>query len=441
MEVLAIALGGASVLFAFLWLSGRRRLLAAAHALVTTDGARRLLLESIEATPSNFAVFSAAGELLACNTSYRELHKHAFEKLNSPVQYADLMREAVSRTFPAEAVEDEVERRVNRHFKDDSASFERLYPDGQWMSVTKRRLVGGEVAGFAQDITDLKQRELAIATMIEELKQGTGDLSTSLSSAGAELETAALTMAAATLEADQQAATVTSAAHMASNSVRMIAEAAHDLAESVRAVNEQMGRSMSSTARVADVALRADHVVEVLADGAENIGMIVDAIGNVAARTKLLALNASIEAAHAGEAGCGFAIVAAEIRDLAQQTARATSDIKAQISGIRSAIQETVTAIRDIGAIVDDLQRGAVDVPAAIARQEFVTAEIARTVDLTSTSTDVVGRYIVNVSNAADETRGAAAEVLSSVNHLATQAEVLASRVTNFLKGVRSAEG
>ena len=160
--LLSLLLAG-NLVVALLWRGARRRSLAATVALAQADRSRRLLLESIEATSSNFAVFSPSGELLAWNRSYEELHRHAFDTMPRPLFYADLMREAVRRTVPAPEVEAEVARRVARHFGEAVSSFERLYPGDRWLSVIKRRLAGGEVAGFAVDITDLKRREAAIA--------------------------------------------------------------------------------------------------------------------------------------------------------------------------------------------------------------------------------------------------------------------------------------
>ncbi len=160
--VLSLLVAG-NLAVASLWWRARRRGLVTATALAQADRSRRLLLESIEATSSNFAVFSPSGELVAWNRSYEDLHRHAFDTLPRPLSYAGLMREAVRHTHPASEVEAEVARRVANHFGQAGSSFERLYPGGRWMSVLKRRLAGGEVAGFAIDITSLKRREAAIA--------------------------------------------------------------------------------------------------------------------------------------------------------------------------------------------------------------------------------------------------------------------------------------
>ncbi|MBN8134046.1 hypothetical protein J0J29_23650, partial [Vibrio vulnificus] len=82
---------------------------------------------------------------------------------------------------------------------------------------------------------------------------------------------------------------------------------------------------------------------------ASRIGDVVELINTIAGQTNLLALNATIEAARAGEAGRGFAVVASEAKAPAEQTAKATGEIGAQVSGIQAATQESVTAIKEIG--------------------------------------------------------------------------------------------
>lgn len=152
-----------SALLAVLWLRARRRAARSEAAYAQAERERWLLSESIEALPCNYAVYDAGGTLVKWNRSYEMLHSHAFAAATGPLRYADLMREAARRTLPLDQVEADVAARVARQLREESSRFERQYPDGRWMLVTKQRLTSGDVAGFALDITEMKARERELA--------------------------------------------------------------------------------------------------------------------------------------------------------------------------------------------------------------------------------------------------------------------------------------
>lgn len=134
------------------WWRARRRAMAEAAE-------KALLLEALEAAPSQFALYDAERRLLASNAAFRALHAEAFATLPRPLRFDDITRLAIARDVPPEAVEAELAFRISRHEAAAPEGFERQYPDGSWVRVTKRRLASGGVAGFALDITALKARE------------------------------------------------------------------------------------------------------------------------------------------------------------------------------------------------------------------------------------------------------------------------------------------
>ena len=417
----------------------RHHLASARMALAASDERRALLMESIEVTPACFLLCAVDGELLASNASFRELYADCFQGGTQPPNFADLSRYNVGNSIPPDQVEQEVARRVQTFFRQDSSSYERLQRNGRWFSFNNNRLKGGQVAGFAVDITSLRQREEAVKTMIGDFESAVEDLAVSLTSASGRLQGTANDMADAAADSNRRAVTVAHAVQGASESVQTVASAAEQLAVSIVSINQEMSRSAAKAALAVTTAERTTEIVHALARGADSIGLIVGLISKIAAQTNLLALNATIEAARAGEAGHGFAVVASEVKALAQQTARATREISDQINGIQQATKQAVAAVHDITAIMQEVNVTAGDVAMMMSQQSKATAEIARTINLTSSSTEIVSSNVAEVSKSAEQTRLAAANVVGSVDGLASQARDLTGQVKRFLTEVRAA--
>jgi methyl-accepting chemotaxis protein len=140
----------------------------------------------------------------------------------------------------------------------------------------------------------------------------------------------------------------TTASADASSNVRDIASAADELAASVTEIDRQVAQSNAIASKAVTEAEWTHAMVKELDEAAGRINDVVRLITDIAEQTNLLALNATIEAARAGDAGRGFAVVASEVKALAGQTAKATEDIAAQISGMQ---QATMRSIEAIGAI------------------------------------------------------------------------------------------
>jgi len=121
------------------------------------------------------------------------------------------------------------------------------------------------------------------------------------------------------------------------------------VAEMSSSINE-IARQVEGSSKIADDAVRqaetTNHRIRDLSQAANKIGDVVKLITAVAEQTNLLALNATIEAARAGEAGRGFAVVASEVKQLAAQTAKATDEISDQINNMQIATSDSVTAIK-----------------------------------------------------------------------------------------------
>jgi methyl-accepting chemotaxis protein len=237
----------------------------------------------------------------------------------------------------------------------------------------------------------------------------------------------------------ERAAAAAAASEEASASVGAVAAATEELASSVA----EIGRQVTHSSGVADNAVvkagQTTEMVGSLAAAAEKIGDVLRLIGAIASQTNLLALNATIEAARAGEAGRGFAVVASEVKELASQTAKATGEIAGQVTAIQSATGDCVLAIGGISDTIREISGIATTIAAAVEEQDSATREIARSVQQAATGTSEVSHNVAGASQAADQSRALADNVLLASSQLSQHATALLKSVDTFLAGLREA--
>jgi methyl-accepting chemotaxis protein len=162
-----------------------------------------------------------------------------------------------------------------------------------------------------------------------------------------------------------------------SNDIQAVASGAEELSASVGEISQQVSHAARMAGEAVEQAQHTGSIVEGLSGQAAQIGEVVTMIQGIAGQTNLLALNATIEAARAGEAGRGFAVVASEVKALAQQTAKATEQIRGQITATQSATREAVDAIGSIQGTINKLDEISAAIAAAVEEQSAVTREMS----------------------------------------------------------------
>jgi methyl-accepting chemotaxis protein len=286
--------------------------------------------------------------------------------------------------------------------------------------------------------TAASARKAELQKLADGLEAAVGTIVTAVSSLSGELEGAADTLTNNADTTRKLSDAVAGASDEASINVQSVAMATQQLTASVSEISSRAHDS----SRIANEAVRqaeqTDSRIAELSKAATRIGNVVKLITDIAEQTNLLALNATIEAARAGEAGKGFAVVASEVKMLATQTAKATNDIGAQISEMQAATQESVSAIKAIGSTIGRISEIATAIAVAVEEQSKTTHDIATNVASAAQSTARVAAHIGDVNRAASETGTASSRVLSSAKVLSTEGSKFRLTVEKFLATVRA---
>jgi methyl-accepting chemotaxis protein len=244
----------------------------------------------------------------------------------------------------------------------------------------------------------------------------------------------AVSMTDSALLLGKNSSSVAAAAEEALNNAQTVANAASQLSVSIAEIASQVKSSRALTLEAVTASTQAQSTIAKLSEAAGKVGAVTNLISEIASQTNLLALNATIEAARAGHAGRGFAVVAAEVKSLAEQTAKATSEIAQQITEIQDATQASVASIVGIGEVIRNVDSVSSIIAKAIEEQNTVTVEISRTVEETSLAAREVALQIVSVSNEAVETGRRASEIRDGSAEIANKVDLLRASLVRVIR-------
>ena len=281
-----------------------------------------------------------------------------------------------------------------------SAEFERVSKSGEtvFIRATYNPVLGLDgtpykVVKIAADITQTvregRLRQATVAAMAERIN----------------------TIAATSTQASERAASASSATERASENVQAVAAGAEELSSSIAEISRQVGEANQVSSQAMEKTERADAVMKRLEGEAGAIGDVVRLITDIAEQTNLLALNATIEAARAGEAGKGFAVVASEVKSLAEQTAKATSQISKQVSGIQTGSSEAAEAMAEIRKVIEMLSGISSGISAAVEEQSAVTEDISGNMATAAQGVETVNAAITDIADGARSTAEAVASL------------------------------
>jgi methyl-accepting chemotaxis protein len=148
---------------------------------------------------------------------------------------------------------------------------------------------------------------------------------------------------------------------------------------------------------------KSEELVKGLVQSADKIGEVTSLIADIAEQTNLLALNATIEAARAGEAGKGFAVVASEVKSLASETAKTTEEIRLQITDIQNISQMTAEAINKITNVISEISQISTTISSAVEQQSAATKEVSHNISKVQTAAQETGQSSTNLLEVSQE--------------------------------------
>ncbi|MEV1288059.1 methyl-accepting chemotaxis protein [Micromonospora sp. NPDC049679] len=233
-------------------------------------------------------------------------------------------------------------------------------------------------------------------------------------------------------ESSAQAEVVAGAAEEVSRNVQSVAAGSQQMGGSMRDIAQNAHQAATVAGRAVSAAEATTATVTRLGESSRMIGDVVKVITSIAAQTNLLALNATIEAARAGDAGKGFAVVANEVKELSQETARATEDISRRVEAIQADTNSAVAAIADVSRVIGQINDYQLTTAAAVEEQTATTNEMNRSVAEAAAGSGQIAASIGGVASAARATTESVGESQRAANELSEVSGQLQSLVARF---------
>jgi len=285
-----------------------------------------------------------------------------------------------------------------------------------------------------------------MVTNLKKLIANMKETSSNMASASEQLSASSEQMSKGVISQSDRSAQIASAAHEMSQTVVEIAKNASSIAASAsgtaniaREGENIVEKSVSEVKDIAKTVSESSKVMVSLGERSKQIGDIIRVISEIADQTNLLALNAAIEAARAGEQGKGFAVVADEVRKLAERTAKATSEIGSMIGAIQDEVQKSVTSMGEVSKMVGtgvefSTQTGEAleKIVSSVSELQMMVQQIASATEEMSATSEHISGDIMAVARVSKETSTGSEQIADASSEVARLASRLLTMGEQF---------
>ncbi|MBF0124602.1 MAG: bacteriohemerythrin [Magnetococcales bacterium] len=272
--------------------------------------------------------------------------------------------------------------------------------------VQANQELGGEIVQVKQAIHDMTSNMQAISSASEQLSATVTNIASAVEQASGNVNT----VASAAEQMNANIAEVNKHIQGIEGSVRQVAGSARQVTTSLAGIRQRCLTASQESDAAQHKAQQSELMVRQLLESAHAIGTVVDVINSIAEQTNMLALNASIEAAGAGDAGKGFAVVANEVKELARQTSQATTSIWDRIHQIQEHTNAVANANQEIGSHIDRISRDNGDISRAVDEQTVVVEGVSRSIGDVADAIGEIARNAGEMTLAAQDVARAALE-------------------------------
>jgi len=282
-------------------------------------------------------------------------------------------------------------------------------------------------------------RAKRMAELVEAFTGKLDDVIGGLTTSSHDLHSSAVTLDRSYSNASRQAEEADEAARNTSTHIQEIAAATGQLRIAVQEISSRIAESARISSEAEAIGLETEKVIEQLADAARQVEEVTSLISDVADQTNLLALNATIEAARAGQAGQGFAVVAAEVKQLATQTTNSTGAISKRIAEIQQVSRTTATGVRSVLTAMTQVREICAAVAAAVEEQAATTSDISDRALGAARGASSAARGVESMTMATAEAGESSRRLLDTSGKVNEATDTLRREADAFFKALKAA--